>query len=642
MPAASDSPSSLSSSAPTTTALSTGSNTGLGNNPGQGHLPGISPAINHAQPHQRIRSSSGSLVPPSSLSTLNPNAGGFKPGALSALGEVEHETLITPIATSFDGTMASPGGSNQGQPRALASPHQQALPGTAQQQLQALAQQQQQQQQMQQQQFQNMSPFNVFGSPLQTPQHQIGGNHHNLAASNPQEWANYHNVFNAGIGNSNTLTMSPGGPTSTDSHPALAAAALSMSPIQAQLAMLQSMQQQQQMVAAAAAAANANGGGSGYPSASQRQAFALQQQQLQFQALLAAQAQLATATQHGQSNSNNNSNNNNNTVPPRFAQSGLSQPDLTSLASGLTGVTAGGVPGGGGFMAEQLALQAQYETLRQQQQDLLNRFSEMQYQAAQLAQQAQNMSPQQQQQHGLSNIQHTSPPSDRIPLHQPQSQQQQQQQQQTVATAGGGGGGNTTTGNRRGPSHSVSIGAGQTSSGPMGQFALPTLQGNTGGINSSAITSSSANGLAKGHGRRHSVNVAKRDPNLNTFFSFPAGNNNPTQQQQQQQQQQVAGQQGLVNTMNELSLENNTGNDPSDNIPSNRAYGHGRRESRGSIGSLAGWGSSELSDLFNATLYLLASLSYPTQTLTSLLNLLFPFHRPTSQTSLKLKLNYSN
>ena len=582
MPAASESPSSSSgASIGVSGGLSAASGLGSGNSNGNGiGSASVNPSYtSNPTTHQRVRPSSGSIAPSSSLSTLNPNAGGFQPGALSALGEVEHEALMTPIATSFDGTMASP---SQAQSQAHHL----------------------------QQQIQNVNPFNVFGSPVQTPQHQIG-NHHNFAAQSPQEWANYHNVFNAGIGNPNNSATSPGGADSGNqgapglaglsdltNNPALAAAALSMSPIQAQLAMLQSMQQQQQMVAA------------GYPATTQQQqVLALQQQQLQLQALLAAQAQaqLAAATQQQQQQTNSNNNTNNgggSNLPPRFAQS-QSQPDLASLAAGLSG-SSSNIGRGGGFMAEQLALHAQYEALRQQQQDLLQR----QFQAVQLGQQAQAMSPQQG--GGNANL-----PSNSSPV----ANRGQQKGTQNISGQQ----------QRRGASHSVSV-AGQTSSGhmgqfgSMGQFALPA-QGGT-GIAATA-------GLPKGHGRRHSVNVAKRDPNLNTSFSFPAGSTNPTQQQQ-------AGQMGIgatafVNAMTDLNLDN----DPAENVPAGRTYGHGRRESRGSIGSLAGWGSSRFThslihflDLFllhheRDTEKRILLFSQWLQTPTSSLNLPYPSHKRT-------------
>lgn len=288
---------------------------------------------------------------------------------------------------------------------------------------------------------------------------------------------------------------------------------------------------------------------------------------------------------------------------------------------GLTGVGAGN---NNPFMAEQMALQVQYEALRQQQQDLMTRFQEMQLQAAQLAQ-AQVV----QQQQALSSPQshHASP----VVQHGSYAQQQQQQhsphqsvhQQSQIGSglpqsiSSGSLAGNTGTGtrnaSRRGPSQSISGMGMAANSGPMGQFgsmgqfALPTGGGN----NANNVNSNNNNNnLPKGHGRRHSVNVAanKRAENINTAFSFPAGAGNPTQGNFNSNNNSggAIGGPAMAQTITQADLgigsvdENgnvlaagqlpSTGGGP----PPTRAFGHGRRESRGSIGSLAGWGSSEL------------------------------------------------
>jgi protein SSD1 len=135
----------------------------------------------------------------------------------------------------------------------------------------------------------------------------------------------------------------------------------------------------------------------------------------------------------------------------------------------------------------------------------------------------------------------------------------------------------------------------------MGQFALPSQNSTNSPSSSSNNNNNNAgNGaLPKGHGRRHSVNVARRDPpNLNTSFSFPAGNNNPTQQfggHGGNNNQSIGGNAEMAAFLASVNESNNNNTlDPSENPHVGRAYGHGRRESRGSIGSLAGWGSSGL------------------------------------------------
>lgn len=589
---------SVNSSSSSTTGSSTGSSTAVG-------------------PLAAAAASASARKASASMSTLNPNAGGFQPGALSSLGEVDNEHLITPMASNFD--------------------------------LNAHQQMPQPHHYQQQHSANSGNPLNVFGSPLSTPQHQTGAAHY----ANPQDWQNYHNVFNAGIGNPTGAGGSPSSSASaTDSaiNPQLAAFAAAMgvgvgpagiggsfdftnnanlaammaiangfsaggnvnsntgngsnAQMQNQLAALQALQQQQQIAAAL------GGGGGGGPGSAQtaipfqqfgspsqqqqqqQQLFNLQQQQLQLQALLAAQMQAQTqvqqpyASHQGPSTPNSRENAN---VPPRFVQSG-SQPDLASMLAGNTGLGNTASPGGaaGGFMAEQLALQAQYEALRQQQNELLKRFSEMQLQAQQLA--MAQASQQQQQQQGSSpgvmspqsqagtiqgaGNQHVSAPA-------PASQSPSVSRQQAP--------------HRRGPSQSISgIGSNNPASaaftsgpmgqfGSMGQFTLPS-QSST---NSPGAAQSQA---PKGHGRRHSVNVTKRDPNLNTSFSFPnalggsLGSASPA---------------GGMSADNSFAINTSAIQEANENASTEaaqvlvgRAHGHGRRESRGSIGSLAGWGTS--------------------------------------------------
>ena len=542
----------------------------------------------------------------SSGSTLNPNAGGFQPGALSSLGEVEHEVLITPMVSSFSPSVSgqqSNASANAGNfsSSTAANPYQQY-------------QHQQQPSASSANSAVGAGNFsNVFGSPLQTPQHQVGAGH-NYSSTNPQEWQNFHNVFNAGIGNASTAAHAPGSGSggaqpgyNNDTSPiggnsvnemaaalqqqqnaaammaamqgmnlggavggagdfgnnaALAAAAalgMNNNPlnVQAQLAMLQSIQQQQM----------------GYPN-TQQQALALQQQQVQLQALLATQAQaaqlMAAQQQPGGTGSPAG-------MPSRFAQSG-SQPDLAALA----GMTAGNP-----FMAEQIALQAQYETLRQQQQDLLQRFSEMQFQAATLAQaQAQAQAVQ-----GI-----TSPLSQSISLAgatgSPAASTQSNMNgpstpaRGSASTATAPASASAATGpHRRGASIATANSGPMGQFGSMGQFALP------------ASGATAASTLPKGHGRRHSVNVktgATSGPtgtasNGISAFSFPTGANNPTQSG-------VNSFQAQIDSLNSgMGLGTTREVDESEPMPNaaQRALGHGRRESRGSIGSLAGWGSSE-------------------------------------------------
>ena len=472
-----------------------------------------SPAPPLVPPQPRLRSTSGGV------SALNPNAGGFQPGALSSLGEVEHEVLNTPLASTF------------GSPRHHA--HQQSV-------------------------------GNVFGSPLQTPQSQIGQAHY---AQQQQEWQNFHNVFNAGIGN-NGGGNAGGGVQSPNSFaaaagldvsgmdPSLVSAAMAMNPMQAQLAMLQALQMQQQQLST---------GGNAFSSPQQNLLLQQQQQQLQLQALMAAQLQLHQQTGVQQQHQQVSSPGSMPASAPRFGQS-ASQPDLASIAAGAGGATANSQ-----FMAEQNALTAQYEALRQQQQDLMLRFSEMQYQAAQLAQA-------QQQQQAAS---------------QPAQQQQQQQQQNNASSqqqqpmpGQPATGRNSSAPHRRGPSASISGPMGQF--GSMGNFALPsngTAGGSISGLGGLGQPSTGAGGgVPKGHGRRHSVNVNNNKNTINSAFSFPAGNGNPTQAFALNDQMGNLGIGGAPQPTQE-DLEHAP-------PPTSRMYGHGRRESRGSIGSLAGWGSS--------------------------------------------------
>lgn len=254
-------------------------------------------------------------------STLNPNAGGFQPGALAVLGEVDNEVLITPQAATFGpGISSSPSNSNNGRQQAhggvgVNNPYQSMMNaggpfnvGTANTNSAATTN--------------NNNNSNVFGSPIQTPQHQIGSHHNPYANTNtnPQEWQNFHNVFNAGIGNNNNNGTSGGGgngasPNTTNindfntalanlnsgfmdfaNNPALAnlnsATAnnnnISMSPMQAQIAMLQQMQQIQQQQAQQQA------------NPQQQANLLLQQQSMQLQTLMAAQAQLHQSQQQQQ------------------------------------------------------------------------------------------------------------------------------------------------------------------------------------------------------------------------------------------------------------------------------------------------------------------------------------------------------
>lgn len=605
----------------------------------------------------------------STTSTLNPNAGGFQPGALSALGEVEHEVLITPqVATFAAAGLTSPGRHRQ------QSQQQHAMPQSPH------SQQQSQAQQAQAQAAAGMQhaggPFtssnsgntgstapigNPFGSPIQTPQSQIGNQHNPYSINmNTPEWQNFHNVFNKGIGvnnngagtppsqtgssNNNAGNQSPmntnnpidfasllanmqqgagaglaggnqGGFIDYNNPNAIAAALNGMqlntqNPMQAQLLMLQQMQLQQQALQQQQQNTTPQ----------QQAALALQQQQLQLQALMSAQNTLQQQSQVQPQG-----------IAPRFNQS-TSQPDLASLAAGLA-ANNGGMQGVGQnqFIAEQMALQAQYDQLRQQQQDLMNRFQEMQLHAAQLAQVQAQMSPQQL---------HTAGGGGSPGHHHAQQQQQQSQMssplsgnashlhhareasnapsqghaQPTAAAPTNTGAGAGGRPHRRGPSQSISGIGGIASSGPMGQFgsmgqfALPSSHSSSASV---SIGGAGAGGLPKGHGRRHSVNVAanKRaneniNNNINMAFSFPAGSNNPTQQQggQNQQQGQAAGN-GM---MGQHQQQNNDimedGNENTGGVHGQaraaRAYGHGRRESRGSIGSLAGWGSSESTLVF--------------------------------------------
>lgn len=504
----------------------------------------------------------------------------------------------------------------------------------------------------------NGNNANVFGSPIQTPQHQIGHNHNPYAISgNTAEWQNFHNVFNAGIGNGGSNAGN--GPTSTppsnngtqspmngnnnnatggiDYNAILASMAgaggfMDFSSMLGGNAVNVQQQQQQAMLAAAALAAQ-GGTNTGMMNPLQAAQFGMlqqlqaqagvntgfgngtnAQQQAQQQALLQAQqmqlAQLMLQTQMQSQSGGQAGQAQSAAVPPRFNTSSVSQPDLASLAtaSPLTAQPGNGAGAGQGspFIAEQLALQAQYEALRQQQQELMNRFQEMQLQAVQLAQAQQqaHSSPQQQNAYahvsspgmGNANIQPqhaaagvSSPLTGQSQLHQHghgharEASNAPHQQQQ------GGPPNARQQPHRRGPSQSIS---GMASSGPMGQFgsmgqfALPSA-----GLAGPGNNTSGAGGLPKGHGRRHSVNVSRKNENNNNnimAFSFPAGSANPTQGGTN-----VQGGQGGPQVAEQLG-----GQEDGETVPGQaraaRAYGHGRRESRGSIGSLAGWGSSEL------------------------------------------------
>ncbi|SGY19403.1 BQ5605_C014g07637 [Microbotryum silenes-dioicae] len=197
------------------------------------------------------------------------------------------------------------------------------------------------------------------------------------------------------------------------------------------------------------------------------------------------------------------------------------------------------------LLSEQLAIQQQLTNLRIQQEQLLARFGDMQQQQLQAA----------------SGVEPTQP----VPVN--------------IATS------NPPPSHRRGQSafSSFGSGGGASSFGQMGSFNAGPIVGSA----SAASGNSSAAGLPKGHGRRHSVN---------------------TKALQQQQHQQPTGQpdqqtlsssfqfpnhaqDGNHNSMNDRNQQRLDFNTSNDQASAGRACGHQRRQS-GSMSSLGGWQAS--------------------------------------------------
>lgn len=229
------------------------------------------------------------------MSTLNPNAGGFQPGGLSALAEVQNEVLVTPTTGHFDfGSISS------------------ALSGI-------------------------------------DPAHQAQGAV--TSGYSPQD-----SVYGAGGG-----AASVGSPQQPATPSSLAA----------QVAQLQQLQMMQQSM-----------GG-----VSPQQ----QQQLLDMQSNLLNQIQLAQSSQ-APNIPNNGATSTNANLPPRFAatqqqqQSPQAQQPLSGLpSSALFGNMQQPQPGQdmSALMNEQMAIQEQLEMLKAQQQNLLDRFANMQGQPGQ-------------------------------------------------------------------------------------------------------------------------------------------------------------------------------------------------------------------------------------------------------------------
>ena len=199
------------------------------------------------------------------------------------------------------------------------------------------------------------------------------------------------------------------------------------------------------------------------------------------------------------------------------------------------------------MMVEQLQIQQQLDNLRAQQDALLNRFAEMSVQ----------QQPPQAQSGGFANVARTG---------------HRRHQSQQVPGSGGMG----SMGSFGGFGQMGQFGAGGTGLGFLGtqqqQAAVP-----------------------KGHGRRHSVNVVKsgnqvtspalsqsvgpgsppQAPSNFGGFQFPPNNNNALQPSIQDDLDFGASPQGA-------------------NQAGGFVQGHGRRDSRGSMSSLSGWGTSEL------------------------------------------------
>ncbi|SCV73957.1 BQ2448_6387 [Microbotryum intermedium] len=195
------------------------------------------------------------------------------------------------------------------------------------------------------------------------------------------------------------------------------------------------------------------------------------------------------------------------------------------------------------LLSEQLAIQQQLANLRIQQEQLLARFGDMQQQQLQAASAAESEQP--------------------VPV-------------STTTT-------NPPSSHRRGQSGFSSFGSdgGASAFGQMGSFNAGPIVGSA----STASGNSSAAGLPKGHGRRHSVNTSKA--------------------QQQQQPTAQPAQQALSNSFqfpNHAQDGNNTASNDhgeqrldfsssNDQASTGRAYGHQRRQS-GSMSSLGGWQAS--------------------------------------------------